>query len=303
MLLSSPSTRRALRLLRRASPLLALLVAATLAMLVGYLLRRPSKPDAVPPGQLEVVVVNVGQGEASYIRTPDGKFIVIGAGSANYSGRVIDSLRKSGAKKIDLLVLPYPYAEAMGSAPELIRAFPVALAVEPGEARIINRYQEEVRALLREGGVPLRHGRAGDWFKVSGVRIDILAPAEPLSQSTPAAANNSLVTRLSWRNIAFLWAGGIEKAGELALLSRTPDLSAHWLRVARFGTREASSLEFLRLVSPEIAVISVGTNTGGYPHDETLERLEMMGARILRTDEWAKPEMRFWSDGERVFGP
>lgn len=297
-----PPIRRVARAFRRLLPLFGLILFATLAMRLGFLLGRP-RPTPAKAGQLEVTVLNVGQGEASYIRTLGGKFIVIGGGPPGAGQRLIRSLQQAGARRIDLLILPYPYAEAMGGAPDLIKAFPVRAAVETGEARIINQFQEQTRALLRESSVPRRAARAGDRFVVDGARIDILAPAEPLSRTTPAAANNSLVVRLLWGKTGFLWAGGLESAGEQALLSRTPDLSAEWLRVARFGTRGATSAEFLRLVEPMIAVISVGANQSGFPHRETLERLEMMGARLVRTDQTGSVELRFYSDGERVSGP
>jgi competence protein ComEC len=152
--------------------------------------------------------------------------------------------------------------------------------------------------------VPVRIGRAGDHETIDGAVIDTLAPADPLLLADPAAANNSLVVRVSWGETAFLFAGGIERAGEDALIARAgPQLRADWLRVSRFGTREASSPEFLRLVSPEFAVISVGTpNSGDYPHVETLGRLQNTGARLYRTDQGAG-DLTFTSDGATVSGP
>jgi beta-lactamase superfamily II metal-dependent hydrolase len=97
----------------------------------------------------------------------------------------------------------------------------------------------------------------------------------------------------------------MERAGEDALIARSPEsLRSDWLRVARFGSREASSPEFLRLVSPDFAVISVGAkNSGDYPHKETLDRLSSAGARVFRTDQTDASEIRFFSDGAAVTTP
>lgn len=288
--------------LRRLLPLLVLIVCATGAMFLGFQLG--SRPLPSSSGRLDVTVVNVGQGEAAWIRTPTGKFLLIGAGPPDQGEKVAASLRAAGARRIDLLVLPYPYAEAIGGVPEVLRQFPVGQALEPGfPAQQDLPVQEEVRRLLAGGNTPVAIARAGQRLAVGGIKIEVLAPGEAPLSGSPRPANNSVVLRVVYGQTAFLFTGGLERAGENALLGRAPELAAQWLRVAHFGTREATSPELLRLVRPSIAVISVGgQNPGGYPHRETLERLRATGARIWRTDERAD-DLRFWSDGRRIRGP
>ncbi len=293
---------RARYLWARGVPIAALTLIAGAVMLLGFALGRRHfrRISASPPQGVTVTVVNVGQGEASFVRTPNGRFIVIGGGPPEVSEQVALALRNAGAKKIDLLLLPYPYAEAVGGAPALIDSFPVAIAIEPGGATL-NPYQDQTRQMLRERQIPVRIARAGYQAVVDGVRLDILGPADPvLIGPGTQASDNSLVISVRYQSQRFLWAGGIGKAGENALLSRTPNIAANWLRVARSGTRDASSPEFLRLVSPEIVVVSVGPNRNGYPHKETMDRLTQTGARIYRTDK-SKNDLRFWTDGVTLF--
>ncbi len=286
---------------RRLFPLLVMSLLATGAMLAGFLLG--SRPLPPPVRRLDVTVVNVGNGEASWIRTPRDRFILIGGGPPGAGPKVADALRAAGARHIDLLVLPYPYAEAIGGVPDVLRHFEVRAALETGYPRpdqAVNQVQEEVRALLAARSVPVQIARAGQKLALDGVRLEVLAPAEPLPSAAPGAANSSLVLRAAFGNTVFLFAGGLERAGETALIARGPDLRAGWLRVARFGTRNATSPEFLRLVRPSVAVISVARgNFDGYPHRETLERLAASGARVFRTDE-ADGDLSFWSDGFQV---
>lgn len=292
-------------LLRRAArsglPLLALLLTAACALVAGLILGQTRIPAEPPRNVLTVTVVNVQHGEASWVRTGDGKFIVIGGGPPEQGVAVAASLKDAGARKIDLLILPYPYAEAIGGVPELLKAFPVAAVLEPG-GPVVNRWQAQARETLAARNIPVRLGRAGETLTLGGARVEVLAPAEPLLTATPASANNSLVVRLTWGDTRFLWAGGLSEAGETALLGRMPGLGAHWLRVARFGARDASSAEFLRLVSPDCAVVSVGPNRDGYPHPETLSRLAATGARVYRTDAHPGP-LRFTSDGANLTPP
>ena len=249
----------------------ALTFAASLALLLGFLFGRTPR-TTLPPNRLIVTVLNVGQGESAWIRTPQGKIILLGGGPPQAGKEVADSLRDAGASAVDLLLLPYPYAEAIGGLPDALKNVTVKQAVEPGGTDI-NQWQKQVRALLEEKRVPVKIARAGQIWEMDGVRVEILAPGEPLLNAAPVAANNSLVVRLVYGKTRFLFAGGIEKAGEAALLTRAPDLSADWLRVAHFGTRAASTPELLRLVSPHILVLSVGPNPDNLPHPETLARL------------------------------
>ena len=280
------------------------LVLAALELLIGFGLGKYRERTSVASKRLQVTVLNVGHGEAAWIRTPGGKFILVGSGPPEAGEAVVASLRRAGAQQIDLLVLPYPYAESIGSVAAVLKAFPIVQAVEPGGPRI-NQVHEDARRLLSENRIPVRVARDGDRFDVDGATLRILAPSEPLIHTTPEAANNSIVLRVGWGRTGFLFAGGLERAGEDALIARSDDqLPSDWLRISRFGTREATSAEFLRLVSPDFAVISVGaTNSGGYPHGETLQRLTNSGARIFRTDRYSRTEMTFFSDGTTVFPP
>jgi beta-lactamase superfamily II metal-dependent hydrolase len=241
-------------------------------------------------------------------------------------GRVVRSLKAAGARTIALVVQPYPYAEAIGGLPAVLEAFPHAGgswdAGYPPPRREnrngvwqlvppdpINAWQEIVNDLLARQSVPAQAVRAGQTLDLGdGVRVTVLAPGMPFVQALPAAPNNSIVLRLTYGNTAFLFAGGLERAGESALLARAAaskntNLAADWLRVARCGTREATSPEFARRVSPVFAVVSTGgQSAAGYPHRETLTTLANSGALVRRTDDPAhkNADLVFESDGARV---
>ncbi|MBC8103259.1 MAG: hypothetical protein H7Z41_11785 [Cytophagales bacterium] len=297
---TTPVTER-MRVRRFALPAFALLVLALAAALLGFGLGEYRGKRAVASKQLQVTVVNVGHGEAAWVRTPGGRFVLLGGGPPEAGRAVVESLRRAGAERIDLLLLPYPYAESLGGIPAILRAFPVDKVLEPG-GPAINQLHDEVRRQLAAKQTPVLRVRAGDQQRLDGVAIDILAPTDPAIEVSPAAANNSLVVRIGWGQTGFLFAGGTERAGEDALIARgSPLLASDWLRISRFGTREASSPELLRLVSPDFVVLSVGAqNSGGYPHAETLQRLSASGAAVYRTDQALRTEISFTSDGAAV---
>jgi competence protein ComEC len=277
-----------------------LIFLASLALMLGFLIRR-RQSVALPANRLVITVLNVDQGEAAWIRTPNGKIILIGGGPPSAGKEIIESLRDAGASAIDLLLMPYPYAEAIGGLPDILKTLPVNQVLETS-AGDINAWQKQVHNLLDQRHIRVKIARAGQVWNIDGVQLEVLAPADPLLQNAPVAANNSLVARIVYGQTRFLFMGGVEKAGENALLTRAPDLSANWLRVARFGTREASSPELLRLVHPDIIVLSVGPNRDNLPHPETLTRLAATGASLYRTDRQISP-LRFISDGTFISSP
>lgn len=288
--------------LRRGWPSLLIGLLGVLALWIGWALRRPGIATTLPPlppRALIVAFLKVGQGEASWVKTADGRFLVIGAGPRGAGRRVVETLRAAGARQIDLLVLPYPYSEALGGALELIEQLPVKAALEVG-GEPINQHQRETRAALLQRRVPIQVARAGQAFELGhGGRVDVLFPQEPLVTRTPVAANNAVVLRLTWGETHFLWEGGLEEAGEQALLGLGQELTADVLRVARFGNAGASTPELLRQVQPRFVVISAADPDGELPAPATLERLSATGAELLRTDQ-APTDLFFFSDGKVV---
>lgn len=272
------------------------------ALALGARVAKFSEPPArrfFPPESLVVAAVNVGQGEASWIKTPSGQFLVIGAGPEPSAESLVRSLRQAGASRIDLLILPTPYRECLGGVPGLVETFPVVQAFDNGWSEIINNSHRLARAALDERKIPLYAARAGQRFRLGQGLLEILHPSEPLVDQSPEAGNNSVVVRLQWGSNSFLWAGSLDRQGEEALLSRSESVVAQWLRVARFGSDRASSAEWLRAVSPEHAILSIGTNASGFPSAATIQRLEASGAKIYRTDE-TRDAWIFLSDGAKI---
>lgn len=284
----------------RLVPLLIILILAPFAVWWGIVLSRP-RSAAPEQTRLRVTVVNVGQGEATLIRTPGGATILIGAGSTEAGTGVVEALQGAGVKQIDLLILPYPFAEASGGVPELFESFEIKTILEPG-GRTINAYIRwgDMNTSDLRRATDIQTVRAGAGYLLDGgrVKVEILAPLT--IDGTREAPDDSLVVAVNYGVTRFLFAGGIGAKGERALLAQTPNLRANWLRVARSGTQESSSLEFLRLVRPEYAVISVGPNGEGFPAPATLGRLRATGAKIYRTDENGGQNITFWSDGREV---
>jgi competence protein ComEC len=127
---------------------------------------------------------------------------------------------------------------------------------------------------------------------ISGVKIELLHPT-PGSKGAGSSYedrdinNNSLVLKITYNGISFLFPGDIETQSEEKLVSNAGStLDSDIFLVPHHGSRNSSTTLFLKAISPKICVISSGKgNRFGFPHRETIKRLRETGCRIIWIDE------------------
>ncbi len=123
--------------------------------------------------------------------------------------------------------------------------------------------------------------------------IDILYPFQNLEgQEFKNSNDTSIVAKLVFSENSFLFTGDISSKIEQELISeylcsdscKFANLKSTVLKIAHHGSKYSSSEDFLKNVSPQLAVIQVGKNSYNLPAEEVLARLENFGIRVLRTD-------------------
>jgi competence protein ComEC len=93
------------------------------------------------------------------------------------------------------------------------------------------------------------------------------------------------VLRIEYSDQTLLFTGDIEAEAERLLIKNNADLTADVLKVPHHGSKKSNTLDFLTAVSPRFAIISNGLyNRYGHPAAEVIDRLEQLGARIIRLD-------------------
>lgn len=127
--------------------------------------------------------------------------------------------------------------------------------------------------------------------------FDVLWPCSDNMISENAINNNSLVCKLKYKNFSMLFTGDIEEIAEKAILAKYSKnkniLKADVLKVAHHGSKTSSTIDFLKAVKPNYAVIGVGKdNNFGHPSDITIQNLKDMGVKIYRTDEIGEIEIK-----------
>jgi competence protein ComEC len=274
------------------------------ALLVGLLVASPWAA-ALDPGELELTVIDVGQGDSLLLVFPQGKTMLIDGGGRLEYGMVkrrsnldigedvVSSyLWSRGIRHIDVIAATHAHQDHVGGLRALMENFhPAELwtGANPPPALVAQATRE---------GVRVKERRASDAFPFSGASVQVLAPALDYMPSGPGN-NDSLVLRVAFGSRSFLLTGDLERAEEQRLLESGRLPRSDVLKVGHHGSRTSTTQEFLDAVAPSVAVISVGyENSFGHPHPDVIGRLEARHATILRTDEAGLATIR--TDGTRL---
>lgn len=187
-----------------------------------------------------------------------------------------------GIDKLDVVIGTHPHADHIGGLIDVIRELTVKEVIDPGVIHTTKTF-EEYLTLIDEKDITFTEGRAGMRRDLGdGVIFEILHPQNPSSQHLNDA---SVVVRITYGDISFLFAGDAEEASELEMIQRSHDLKSTVLKTGHHGSSTSTSRSFLDAVNPEIAVIMCAEgNTYGHPHAQTLQRLIDSGIDVYRTD-------------------
>lgn len=258
------------------------------------------------PG-LDVVFLDVGQGDAALLALPNGQHVLVDAGlrdpyTDSGARTVVPHLRRFGVRRLDALVLTHPHADHIGGALAVLEAVPVGRLVHAGPASDDAMWAQLLHA-ADSLGVPQHVVSSGDTLALDpSVRLRVLHP----SGSPPFWLDpneGSVVLRVEHGTASFLLTGDAEAGAEGALVARYGGaLASTVVKVGHHGSRTSSTEPFVAAASDSstaFAVVSVAArNRYGLPDEEPLARWAAVGAAVLLTAEEGAVWLR--SDGEGV---
>jgi len=257
--------------------------------------------DLNKPQLLEVNFFDVGQGEAIFIETPSRHQILIDGGPSSVILEKLTENLPFWDRTIDLIILTHPEHDHLAGLIEVLKRYKVENILWTGVVRDTAEYKEWVK-LIKNEGAEIKIAQAGQKINLSTYEVDrymeVLYPFENLEgQEFKNSNNTSIVAKLIFGTppthhppasrvpTSFLFTGDAYKSVEKKLMDKKTDLASDVLKVGHHGSKTSNSEAFIKHVSPEIAVISVGKdNPYHHPHQETLDTLEKYGIKILRTD-------------------
>ena len=241
--------------------------------------------STIMPKPLRLTFIDVGEGDALLIETPQNHtFLVDGGGYENldYEHQAISEktllpiLYSKNIRCLEGVFITHNHADHAQGIEEILQKMPVK------KIFLSNKYNGNLEF---QNKIPVTFLKKGDVLKTDdGIQFDIFWP-EGQREALPDDEQNagSLMMNVSYEAFDVFLTGDAESSQEQQILERLPDVDL--LKVGHHGSKNATSMDFLKKIQPEYAIISVGSNNFyGHPTAETLERLEKSGSQIYRTD-------------------
>lgn len=257
-----------------ARPRRVVVIAACAAVIAGAGVAVPvGRPPEPWPVHAAVTVLDVGQGDAILLRSPDGAAALFDTGPPGAPPPIQRALRRAGVRRLDLMAITHHQLDHSGAAQTILDGFEVGIFATPVEVPAI-------AARARGHGVPVRAIGAGDVLQVGAWRLDVLWP--PPGFTPPPDANDAaLVVLARAPGISALLAADAESN----VLTRLRLAHVDVLKVSHHGSADPGLGDVLRRLTPSSALISVGAdNTYGHPVPMTLATLGQASVRVARTD-------------------
>ncbi|MEY4322575.1 MAG: hypothetical protein RL410_356 [Actinomycetota bacterium] len=231
-----------------------------------------------PLREWNVVACDVGQGDATVLKTGAHSAVVVDAGG---DAELVDScLRKLNIDHIELFVVSHFHADHVGGFAGVIKDRRVdALLIPPQDQPHMGF------AIVATSAIPREFARVGDVRRFGNVTLQVLQVGPPIANPDDGTDinNSSLVLLVTINNRRILLTGDIEETAQVALMHSVSALHVDMVKIAHHGSRYQSS-DFAHFVRPAIAWASVGAdNPYRHPSLETLNSYRNESAQVLTT--------------------
>lgn len=265
---------------------------------VSYAAHGFSWHQAQRTSELQLFMLNIGQGDAFYIRTPNGNDVLIDGGPDRSFLHELGTVMPAWDHTLEWVIATHPDSDHVSGIVELGESYRVKTLITNGDTKKTAASE----ALLHFAHTTPQHTRvatAGDRIMIEpDLWITFLSPSLSPGNTFYDANDLSLVFTLRYKNRIALFTGDASEQVEKTLYD-SPLLPAHvdLLKVSHHGSKTGTSRAFLQAITPTIALISAGKeNRYGHPHAAPLYRLRQIGAEIWRTDVDGRVRCRMMPD-------
>jgi beta-lactamase superfamily II metal-dependent hydrolase len=241
----------------------------------------PSDPTVPAGEELQLYMINVGQGDSLLLRC-GGQTMLIDAGPNAVADDLVDYLTQLNVTELTYLAATHPHEDHIGGLDAVIDAFDCTSGqLLTSGAETTTRTYEDVLDAAQRKGLDITVPRRGDRFALGGAAVTVLGPVAEYDDLN----DMSLVFHVEHGEVSFLLCADMEQGAEADLLAAGTLPRCDVLKAGHHGSSTSTSQELLDAAQPKYALISCGEgNSYGHPHEETLSRLAVAGATIYRTD-------------------
>ena len=237
-------------------------------------------------GFLEVHFLDVGQGDAIYIRTPDEIDILIDGGPDKTILSQLGSVMPYWDREIDVMILSHPHSDHVSGLVEVLRRYEVKQIYYTGVLHTAPDYLAWLEEIKKQQ-IPI--SIVSSRFNINlgeETELQFLWTQESLINKKVIELNNaSIVNKLVFGDVSFLLTGDIEEEVERDLIESGLDLSSTIMKAPHHGSKSSNTEDFIKAVNPQQVVIQCGEdNSFHHPHGRVLNRYERGEIEIFRND-------------------
>ena len=249
-------------------------------------------------GKLTVAMLDIGQGDGIFIESPTGIQVMIDGGPNGGVLRELGRVMPFYDRSLDLLIVSNPDKDHFGGFLDILRAYRVGAVMEPGTVGASAEYKGLEELIQKEPAPRILAARGEKVHLGGGAVLEILFPDRDVSGVS--TNDGSIIARLSYGETSILFTGDAPQNIEHYLVSLDGTrLKSDVLKVGHHGSRTSTSVEFVGVIAPSMAIISDGkSNSYGHPHQETLDTLAQFSVPVHRTD--LEGTIILQSDGETI---
>jgi beta-lactamase superfamily II metal-dependent hydrolase len=237
----------------------------------------------------EIIFLDVGQGDAAIVRSPEGKVALVDSGR---DAEILESLSRHGIESVDIAIASHPHADHIGGLEAVLRSMPVGYYMDNGIPHTTATYSNLMRTLQNSGITYIE--ATVRTLSLGSVSLSVLPPPAVDGDNLNNGSIGLLVTYGSFKAL-LTGDSEIEELNHFLSLG-VPEVTV--LKAAHHGSRDAVSPAWLSATKPDVVVISCGReNQYGYPNSWALRYYETVASEVYRTDLDGDVMIRVLPDG------
>jgi len=248
---------------------------------------------------LEIVFLDVGQGDSIYIEAPNGKQVLIDSGPNGKILSSISSVIPFADRSIDLVISTHPDSDHIGGMSYIFDRYKIKTFIDNGVTSTSEIYKILENKINKEKSqrIIIKNKKRIILDKNKNIYLDIIFPNKDMS-NLEETNDGSIVIRLIYGDVSFLLMGDATKYTEnlISWSENDENLKSDVLKLGHHGSKTSTNEFWLEKVEPYIAIISAGKNNRyGHPDQEVIDLLDKLGIKYFET--YKEGNIIFRTDG------
>lgn len=231
---------------------------------------------------LTVTFIDVGQGDATYIVSPEKHTMLIDAGEASANSAINRVIQD---QYIDYMITTHPHSDHIGGVNYVLNHYKVGLVIDSGYPHTSQIY-ENMLSTIKQKNIKYLVAETPSKIVLDDPEVIVMGIHSYTTKNPDNTDDNindeSTVLSLKYRNVSFLFTGDAEAGAEMQYAQQLSHVDI--LKVAHHGSAISSGDYLLSHITPRVSIISVGDNPYGHPAIQTTTRLKSYGSKIYQTN-------------------